>query len=265
MTATLWTLENRIKRLQTATLYTPHTLNITPVHIANTLGITLDDWQQNFLASKEQRILVNCSRQTGKSSMAAILGLHTALTKKNATVLLLSPSLRQSSELFRKVLTIYNLLHRPVAIRAESSLRLELVNSSRIISLPGREDTIRGISAVTLAILDEASRIEDDLFIAVSPMLAVSNGRLIMLSTPFGARGRFHEAYKHRDEWQYFEVPATNCPRISPAFLEKEFSTMGEWSYLQEYCCQFMATQSALFRIIDIDRIIHPEVTPWIL
>jgi hypothetical protein len=94
------------------------------------------------------------------------------------------------------VARFYGALVEPVASRGESALRLELENHSRIISLPGQEQTVRGYAGVSLLIVDEAARVPDDLYFAVRPMLAVSNGRLIALSTPFGKRGWFYEIFK---------------------------------------------------------------------
>jgi len=96
-------------------------------------------------------------------------------------------------------------------------------------------------------------------------MLAVSGGRLVLLSTPFGSRGFFYEASRQRAEWEYYEVPATDCPRISPEFLEEEKRTIGAWWFDQEYCCKFLDAQSAAFRSADLERVIDPEVEVWSL
>jgi hypothetical protein len=50
----------------------------------------------------------------------------------------------------------------PTPLTHQSSLRLEWEFGSRIISLPGKEETIRGYSGVTLLIIDESSRVPDD-------------------------------------------------------------------------------------------------------
>jgi Terminase large subunit, T4likevirus-type, N-terminal len=262
---TVASLERRIARLQRVHGTHARTVDIDPVEMARRCGIEPDDWQVEFLRCEDQDTLVNCSRQTGKSQMAAIKGMHEALKFEQATILLLSPSIRQSSELFRKCMTVYNRLNRPIEPLAESALRLELVNGSRVISLPGREETIRGVSAVTRLIMDEASRIPDELYTAVSPMLAVSNGKRTLLSTPWGARGAFYRAWRDRENWRYFEVPATRCPRISTKFLEKERREMGEWLFEQEYMCKFRELQSASFRAEDLENIISTEVEAWIL
>src|ERR687886_2672911 len=107
-----------------------------PCVLAERTGLVPDPWQARVLRSTERRLLLNCSRQSGKSTVTAILAMHTALYHAGALVLLLSPSLRQSAELFRKCLDVYRALghHRPVAPQAESSLRLELEGGSRVIS-----------------------------------------------------------------------------------------------------------------------------------
>lgn len=75
----------------------------------------------------------------GHSTVAAALVLRAVLLEPRSTVFVLSPSLRQSSELFRKVLDLFSALGWPVCVVAESALRLELANGSRVVSLPGDE------------------------------------------------------------------------------------------------------------------------------
>jgi len=100
---------------------------------------------------------------------------------------------------------------------------------------------------------------------AIRPMLAVSQGRLVALSTPFGTRGWFYEAWRSSERWERFEVPATDCPRISPEFLEEESRTIGAWWFAQEYGCQFMDAESQPFRREDVERAFQEEVQPWAL
>ena len=158
---------------------------------ARNLRFEADPWQAEVLDSTARKILLCCSRQSGKSSVSSILALHTALFRPGSLVLMVSPSLRQSSELFRKLLGYLAMLE-PVPIRIEDTkLSLKLDNGSRVISLPGSEGTIRGFSSVSLIIIDEAARVGDDLYYSVRPMLAVSRGRMLALSTPFGKRGWF--------------------------------------------------------------------------
>src|SRR5215207_3085161 len=125
------------------------------VAFAEKLGIVPDSWQEDFLRSSSDRVLLNCSRQSGKSTMSAVIALHRALYYPGSLVLCLAPTLRQSQELFAKVAGFYRDLGRPVAPRGERKLSLELENGSRIITLPGSEKTNRGFSGAALLLVDE--------------------------------------------------------------------------------------------------------------
>jgi hypothetical protein len=123
--------------------------------------------------------------------------------------------LPKSQELFGKILGFYRDLDRPIPAQAERKLFLELQNESRIVTLPGTEKTIRGFSGAALLIVDEASRVADELYFAVRPMLAVRGGSLMMLSTPYGKQGIFFEEWGQGEGWERYEVLARECPRIS--------------------------------------------------
>jgi len=236
-----------------------------PVRLSQAAGIEPDPWQAQVLRSSAPRMLLNCSRQSGKSTTVATLAVHTALYEAGALVLLLSPSLRQSGELFKKALSVYQALGRPVPAQSESALQLELENGSRIVSLPGKEGTVRGYSGVRLLAIDEAAWVPDSLYLSVRPMLAVSGGRLVVLSTPHGTRGFFYEAWRGDEAWERVEVPATTCPRIAHAFLAEEKRTMGDWWYQQEYCCTFSESETQAFGAEDVERAFREEVEPWAL
>ncbi len=121
---------------------------------------------------------------------------------------MLSRSFRQSAELFRIVTEFYRRLGSPMLERQTAS-ELQLSNHSRIVCLPCKEETVRRYSHVRLLVIDEAAQVPDDLHRAVRLMLAVSAGRLICLSTPYGKRGFFHDAWANGgDDWARIEVPA---------------------------------------------------------
>jgi len=194
-----------------------------PVRLSQAAGIDPDPWQARLLRSTSRRLLLNCSRQSGKSTTTGVLAMHTALYDPGALVLLLSPGERQSGELFRKCLDVYRALGQPVPARSIGALHLELGNGSRIVALPGKEETTRSFSGVALLAIDEAARVPDDLYKSVRPMLAVSGGRLICMSTPFGKRGFYYESWISDEAWERYEVPAAECPRIPPEFLGRVF------------------------------------------
>lgn len=205
------------------------------------LKFTPDPWQADFLRSESPRICLNCSRQSGKSTTTAILALWEAIHKPRSTIVLDSPSLRQSQELMGKFSEFLSLLDKSVKLNSDTKLSVRFANGSRVLALPGSEKTIRGISAVTLLILDEAAAIPDELYGAVRPMLAVSKGRLVLMSTPRGEQGFFYETWDKSRGWEKIEVPWQQCPRIDPAFIEEERLERGNAFVAQEYECKFIA------------------------
>jgi hypothetical protein len=236
------------------------------VAFARYLGLEPDPWQERLLCSEEPRLLMNCARQTGKSTVASVIALHRALTAPRSLVLILAPAERQAKELFTKVARFYGDLGHPVPADSYRRLGMELLNGSRVESLPGTERTIRGFSGVNLLIVDEASRVADELYYAVRPMLAVSGGRLMMLSTPYGKRGVFFEEWTREpgdgSAWERYEVPATQCPRIPPAFLEEERRSLPAWVYRQEYECSFEETDDQVFSHELVSAAVTDEVRP---
>ncbi len=237
-------------------------MSLDPVRLSQAAGITPDPWQARLLRSTSRRLLLNCSRQSGKSTTTGVLALHTALYDPGALVLLLSPGERQSGELFRKCLDVYRALGRPVPARSIGALHLELDNGSRIVALPGKEETTRSFSAVALLCIDEAARVDDALYRSVRPMLAVSGGRLICMSTPFGKRGFFYESWISSEAWERYEIPATQCPRIPRSFLEEERRVLGPWWYSQEFECQFSETSAQLFSYDALMATVSPDIAP---
>ena len=226
-------------------------------------GMTPDPWQAELLCSDSPRILLLCSRQAGKSQTAAAIALRTALLEPDSLVLLLSPTLRQSGELFRsKLLPLYNGLGRPVRAAHETALTLTLRNGSRVVSLPGNESGIRGYSDVALLIIDEAARVPDEFYRSVRPMLAVSQGRLVALSTPFGKRGWFFDEWTGGNDWRRVRITAAECPRIDAEFLEQERQAMGERWFNQEYCCSFEDSVDAVFDYRDIQAALTDDIKP---
>ncbi len=242
------TLLKDIRRARLGLPTRPALVPDTPALLAEAVGIELDDWQGDYLECQSPRRLLNASRQSGKSTVSALNALHDALSAPASLILIIAPSERQSLETFRKVAEFYNRLGHSVPADSERKLGMELLNGSRIEGLPGSEKTIRGFSAPRRVIMDEASRIDDETFTAVLPMLAIGGGAMDILSTPAGKRGFFHEvASSEAGEWERWTIPATQVPRITPEFLEEQRRLMGERAYRQEFLCEFLDTDDAVF------------------
>jgi hypothetical protein len=262
------TLKQRIARLKaqwTAPPAVPTLPPMSPVELWHqAMGCEPDPWQATVLTSDDPRICLNCARQVGKSQTVAVKALHIGLYEPRSLILLLSRSLRQSAELGKKVFDCYRTAGRgAIPPEAETKLALELSNGSRILCLPGGDEgAIRGFSGVRCLVLDEASRIPDSLYVAVRPMIAVSGGSMMLLSTPFGKRGFFYRVWSSSQRWLKIQVIAEQCARLTPDFLAEELIELGERWYLQEYGCQFVEAVGQVFSDAAIDAAFREDIAP---
>ena len=230
-----------------------------PVRLMRQAVAEPDAWQRDLLRSAARQVILLCSRQSGKSTVTSILAVHQALFSPGSLTLIVSPSLRQSGELYAKVRAVL----RDTPTTQETATTLRLANGSRVVSLPGSEKTIRGYSAPDLVIEDEASRVDDETHQSLRPMLAVSGGKLVLLSTPFGRRGHFFEVWEEGGPaWKRVTITAHDVPRIDPVWLEQERLAIGDFWFAQEYLCEFREAVDSVFRFEDIRAALDPRVTP---
>lgn len=233
-----------------------------PVLLAEDCGVSPDLWQAELLRNTSKRILMLCSRQSGKTETAVIKAISSALYDPGLVVMV-SPSQRQSSEVFKRFTQRYGELKGVPELLTESTLRCELANGSRVVALPGSERTTRGYAAVKLVVIDEAARVEDDLLQAVRPMLATTNGSLVALSTPAGKRGWFYEAWiSETSDWHRVRVPASECPRISKEFLAEELKALGPSRFSEEYELEFVDDDTQAFPTDIISKAFTTNVRP---
>ncbi len=222
----------------------------------------LDAWQTVACRSTSPGLLLLCGRQTGKSTFAAVMALWKVMMQPNTLVLLISPTLRQSSELFRKTMVLFDLMKADPPPIKRTQTELWLPNGSKIFSLPGANpDAIRGYSNIDLVIEDEAAFVNDRTFTAYRPMLATNaRGRHVLLTTPYGRRGHFYDLWTSDDP--YFEkiaIQSKECLRIAPSFLDTEQRVLSSRAYRQEYECEFLEAANAVFPADLIERLTDKE------
>jgi hypothetical protein len=211
------------------------------------LGITPDVKQMCVLRSEAKRGILNCSRQWGKSTVAAVKAVHRVYTRPGSTVLVSSPCVRQSAEFLRKASELLVKLDIKPKGDGDNAVSLMLPSGSRIVGLPGRETTTRGFSAVSMLLFDEASRVSDEVYQALRPSLAVGGGDLWLMSTPCGQRGFFYEAWVSQEKWFRMSAKITECARIEAEFIEEERREKTADCFAQEYLCEFTASDDAVF------------------
>jgi hypothetical protein len=236
-----------------------------PVLLAQDCGINPDPMQARLLTSTSRKTLLNCTRQWGKSTTTALIALHEALYSAPAMIILISPSQPQSTELFKKLHGFWEQLPGAPEAKQESLTRMELANGSRIISLPGSEKTTRGYSAATLVVMEEASRVPDELLAAIRPMLATTAGRFFALSTPAGKRGWYYDSWISGEGWERVQVKADECPRISKEFLADELEALGPMRFAQEYQCEFIDSETSVFDSSLIQAALTNDFEPFFL
>jgi hypothetical protein len=237
--------------------------SLDPSLLMRDAGLAPDPWQAKLLRERPKRALLLCSRQSGKTEVAITLGEWTALYEPGSLTLIVSPSQRQSGEVFRRLMILHQRLEGAPELVAESALRAEYANGSRVIALPGSTTTTRGYAGARLIILDEAARVDDELLAALRPTMATADGSLIALTTPFGKRGWFYEAWTGDSKtWHRVRVPASECPRLTKAFLDEERRELGVMRFSEEYELQFCETDESVFPTHIIDRAFTSEVRP---
>jgi hypothetical protein len=219
--------------------------------------------QLAYLRSTHPRTLLNTTRQWGKSSVVAAKAVTIMLIEPNSLCLCVSPSMRQSAELYSKAVQIFHKLGDPVPATRETATTLELSNKSRLVSLPGTPGTIRGFSKVRYLAVDEAALASDELFSACSPMLARSpNGEQVLASTPFGCRGEFWRCWTQVPGWDKVRVTADEVPGIPRDYLEQQRLTIGERNFRQEFFCSFESVSDAVFDWGLIEKALEGGIRP---
>ena len=209
-----------------------------------------DKWQEEVLAF-EGNITIRAGRQVGKSEVISEKAVRFALARPGASIMIIAASQRQSSLLFEKVRAKFDLL--PDAYAEKPTLtKILLQNGSRVYCLPtGRTGHfIRGFS-VDLLIADEAAFIPEAVWLAITPMLAVSQqtrgmGWTVLLSTPFGKGGYFFHSFSDPD-FRAWHVSSEDCKRIPKSFLKKEKDRMSKAQYRQEYLGEFTDEYNQFF------------------
>lgn len=253
------------------------------------------EWQHESLDPTNRRVLMLTARQSGKSTVVAGKVLCKAKSYPGILNLITCPAKHQSEELVKKIDQF--ILHDPYIpkLTHDGVFEKEFVNHSRIVALPGSEQSVRSYSAPKTIIIDEAARVEDATIFAMRPMMTGAGTELIMLSTPFGKRGYFWrqwdkgkhwkkilvrvpwdlkdgqlvpampEADYHNMMWEKHQVLAYYSPRHVKEELEEELENIGELWFRQEYLCEFVDELAMVFPTELVDRAISDEVEPLVL
>ncbi len=235
------------------------------IAFARRLGFEPDEKQEEVLRSNAKRGILNCSRQWGKSTVSAVKAVHRAMTRPGSLVLVACPTARQSGEWVRKAEGLIQKLGIKTRGDGVNAISVLLPNGSRIVGLPGTraQGGVRGFSAVSMLIVDEAAQMDPAMYKALRPMLATGDGDLWMMSTPFGKQGFFHQTWEAGGEdWHKVRVTGAECGRIKASFLETERKELGTAWFAQEYECSFVDNGMQLFPRALVEGAFTDDVAP---
>jgi hypothetical protein len=148
-----------------------------------------------------------------------------------------------------------------VKAERENGSELVLETGSRVVSLPGTEGTSRGFAGAALVILDEAARIEDDIFASVLPMVA-SDGAIWALSTPWGQRGWFYDLHQEvANGWQRHRITCYESAQYTPARIAEVKAALGSFTFASDYECVFGDVDTQVFSTALVRAAFDPSVT----
>jgi Terminase large subunit, T4likevirus-type, N-terminal len=204
--------------------------------VRKVLGIEPEPWQEQFLRSAEGAwIVALTARQVGKTTTSAWGIAHYMLFTPGGLSVIACHAQRQSAEAVRRVRDI--LIKVGVEFRTDNVYALELKNGSRVLALPGSDDSIRGLTVDGWIVADEAARLTDDLISALRPMRArCPQARFAMLSTAWSRTDPFWTIWSGDDpSWLRLKATADTVTIFSEQFLEQERRALGEDGFKREY------------------------------
>jgi hypothetical protein len=216
--------------------------------VRDQLKVTPTAWQEVFLrAPRGASILALTARQVGKTTVAAWAIAHTAVFKPGSLSVIACPAQRQSAEAVRRVRA--DLQQAGASFDNDNVYGLELENGSRVLGLPGSDDSVRGLTVDGWIVADEAARLTENLISALRPMRARRpETRFAMLSTAWSRTDPFWLAWTSEDQsWIRLKATADQIDTFSEQFLATERSSLGEAAFKREYLGIPAADQASPF------------------
>jgi predicted phage terminase large subunit-like protein len=121
-------------------------------------------------------------------------------------------------------------------------------------------------SGLDFAVLDEYAFMKPNVWAEiVRPMLSISRGGALFISTPKGFN-HFEEIYNvagNRKDWERWNFPTSVNPLISEEELESAKEEIGSYLYSQEYLAQFVEFSGGIFQDTWFKRFRSEEVKEY--
>jgi hypothetical protein len=229
------------------------------------LEITPHPWQETFLrAEKGASIAVLTARQVGKTTVAACGMAHCAIFMPGSLSVIACPTQNQSAEALRKVRDM--VLKAGAQLTTDNVYKLELTNGSRILALPGTEDTIRGLTVDAWIVADEAARLDPAIMAALHPMRTQRpNARFAILSTARSRTDPFWSVWANDDpSWIRINATLDAAPGLIAAeVVERAKQQLSADDFKREYLGVPAGTQVSPFTFELYERATQTAVHPY--
>ena len=206
-----------------------------------------DDCVQDFNDNRFNIILK--SRQLGLSTLTAAYAVWQAIFYKEKNILIIATKLAVAQNFIRKVKTYIKSMPKWLlvpTITANNKQQVEFSNGSQIKAVPTSEDAGRS-EALSLLIVDEAAFVRnfDELWMGLYPTLS-TGGRAILLSTPNGVGGQYHEIYvkavSKENKFNPIKLMWDVHPERDDVWFNRETKNMSQKQVAQELLCDFASS-----------------------
>jgi len=220
--------------------------------------IELDEWQKEIIAH-DGNCLLNSGRQIGKTYVYAVKAALYMIAHPGCKIICVSLTEDQAQLIIIMILDYLERNHKSEVAKGKRKPAknwIYLKNKSHVIARPvgNTGDAVRGFTGNVL-IVDEASRMPEDMWIAAKPTLMTTGGQIWMSSTPHGKEGYYFQCYQNKENrykvWQknsedvISERPLSiswtlNQREKALQFLADEKKSMTFAQYGQEYMGLFL-------------------------
>lgn len=228
------------------------------VHVDHGLiPIQLYDYQKEIMLKNRdyRNVIVNTSRQAGKTTTAVVLILHYVLFNDHKTVALLANKGDAAREILDRIKIAYEALPKWMqqGVVEWNKGSVEFENGCKILAAATSSSAIRGKS-VSFLYIDETAFVEnwDSFFASVFPTISSGNTTKILLtSTPNGLNHfykTFEGAKEERNGYGWVEVPWYKVPGRGEKWKKETLASMDfdTQKFSQEFECEFLGSSGTL-------------------
>lgn len=193
--------------------------------------------------------------------------LHFMLFNPTKTIGILANKADQAQEIIERIQLTYELLpfFLKGSVKSYNKRSMKLSNESRVFAGGSGNGGIRGKS-LSLVVIDEVAFLRNDMEFYESTYPVISSGkdsRVIMMSTPNGARGLFYkiftEAKEGKNEYKYIEVPWNQVPGRTEKWKEQTIKNTSQEAFDQEQDLKFRGSQNSLLPGQVLERLYKKE------